>query len=114
MTNPLGDLIQVESLSHAARAILLTRIAHLLMVNARGTYEVGTENVLKPQLLRAYNELLHRVTGAIRDHILESEHCMPLDVVLDWMRAFGASHNMEAEMQWVVRQAISMPLPTEH
>ena len=114
MTNPLGDLIQVESLSHAARAILLTRIAHLLTVSARGTYEVGTENVLKPQLLRAYNELLHRVTGAIRDHILESKHCMPLDVVLDWMRAFGASHNMEAEMQWVVRQAISMPLPTEH
>jgi hypothetical protein len=113
-TNPLRDLIQVESLSNAARVIFLARVAHLLTVSARGTYEVGTENILKPQLLRAYNELLHRVTGAIRDHLLESKHCTPLEAVLDGMLALGTSHNAEAEMLWVVRQAASMPFPTEH
>jgi hypothetical protein len=64
MTNPLKDLIQADLMSQAARTILLSRIPSLLTVCARGTYEVGNDNVIKPQLLRAYSELLHRVTGA--------------------------------------------------
>lgn len=68
-------------MSRAARTSLLSRIAHLLTVSARGTYEAGTENVLKPHLLRAYNAVLHRVTAAIRDHLQESEHCMPPEAV---------------------------------
>lgn len=34
--------------------------------DAKRTAEVGTENVLEPQILRAYNELLHRVTGSVK------------------------------------------------
>jgi len=105
MTDPLCNLIHGESLSHAARTILPTRIAHLLTVSARGTYEVGTENIRKPQLLRGYNELLHRVTAAIRDHILEAKHCLPMEAVLDEMLALGKNFALEAEMVWVVRQA---------
>jgi hypothetical protein len=65
-------------------------------------------------MLRAYNELLHRATGAIRDHLLESEHRMPLETVLDGMLALGESYNIEAEMLWLARQAGSPPLLTEH
>jgi hypothetical protein len=83
-------------------------------VSARGNYEVGTENIIKQQLLRAYNELLHRITGAIRDHIQESEHCMPLETVLNMMLALGTEHHVQAEMLWVVQQAQTTPLPTEH
>ena len=59
----------MELLTNAAKAVLLLRIAHELTVCARDTYEVGTENVLQPQVLRAYNELLHRVTASARDHV---------------------------------------------
>lgn len=114
MTNPLHDLIQVGSLSQTGRTLLLTRIAHLLTVSARGTYEVGTENIVKPQLLRAYNELLHRVTGAVRDNILGSKYRMPLEAVLEEMLAFGKEHDLASEMMWVVKQATFTPLPTEH
>jgi hypothetical protein len=113
MRNPMYELLGVESLSQTARTILPTRIAHLLTVSARGTYEVGTENVTKPQVLRAYNEVLHRATGAIRDHLLESEHRMPLEAVVDGLLALGSSYNLEAEMLWVARQAGSGPLLTE-
>lgn len=91
MTNPLRDLIQAELLSQAAQTILLSRIAHLLTVCARGAYEVGSDNVMKPHMLCAFNELLHRETGAIRDHLLESAHCIPLEAVLDGMFAFGVT-----------------------
>lgn len=114
MATPYSELLQVELLSHSARIVLLTRIAHLLTVSARGTYEVGTENVIKPQLLRAYNELLHRVTAAIRDHIMETKHRMSFEAVLKQMFDFGVEFSAEDEVTWVVRQAVSMPLPTEH
>jgi hypothetical protein len=61
--------LNIESLSNIAKAELLARIAHRLTVVARDAYEVGTANVLEPQVLRACNELLHRVTGAVSDHL---------------------------------------------
>jgi hypothetical protein len=40
------EVLNIESLSPAAKAALLARIAHTLTVCARDTYEVGTENAL--------------------------------------------------------------------
>ena len=61
--------LNVESLSNQAKTVLLTRLANVLTICARDTYEVGTERVLQPEVLRSYNELLHRVIGAARDHL---------------------------------------------
>src|SRR5215472_9237066 len=61
-----------ESLPANVKAVLLARLANELTICARDTYEVGTERVLQPEVLRAYNELLHRVTVAARDHLLRS------------------------------------------
>jgi hypothetical protein len=57
--------LNLESLSYEAKTAFLARMAHTLTICARGTYEIGTDNVLNPQILRAYNELLHQVTGSI-------------------------------------------------
>jgi hypothetical protein len=57
--------LDLESLSYDAKTALLARIAHTPTICARDTYEIGTENVLNPQSVRAYNELLHPVTGSI-------------------------------------------------
>lgn len=113
MPEAFQNLLRGTPLSHTARTLLLARIAHLLTVSARGTYEVGTENILKPSLLRSYNELLHRVTAALRDHV-NGDDGMPLEAVLEMMAALGKEHNITAEMQWVLKQAQSLPLPTEH
>lgn len=113
MPEALQKLLCGKPLSHSAKTLLLARIAHWLTVSARGTYEVGTENILKPRLLRAYNELLHRVTGAVRDHV-NGDAGMPLEAVLEMMAAVGKEHNITPEMHWVLKQAQSPPLPTEH
>ena len=65
--------LNVESMSNHAKTVLLASLDSTLTICARNTYEVGTDRVVQPELLRAYNELLHRVTGAVRDHLLESK-----------------------------------------
>ena len=72
-----------------------------LTICARETYEVGTDRVVQPELLRAYNELLHRVTSAVTAHILGGEGYSP-DDILEILQAFGNSNGRTGEMQWAL------------
>ena len=94
-----GMAMNTQSLSDSARISLLARIAHSLTICARDTYEVGTDNILEPQVLRSYNELLHRVTGAVVSHVLGREG-YSLESILEMIQAFGARHNRVEEMNW--------------
>jgi hypothetical protein len=97
--------LNIESLSPAAKIALLARIAHTLTVCARDTYEVGTDNVLDPQTLRAYNELLHRVTDSVVSHLSGSQGRSPESVV-EMVRSFGIRYNRPGEMDWALQNAL--------
>jgi hypothetical protein len=97
--------LNVESLSNREKALLLARLANTLTICARNTYEVGTDRVTQPELLRAYNELLHRVTGAVRDHLLETKG-YSLSAILEMLRAFGEQNERTEEMRWALENAI--------
>ena len=101
--------LNVASLSNHERTIILARLANELTICARYTYEVGTEGVLQPGILRAYNELLHRVTGAVRDHLLGSEG-YSLEGILEMMRVFGEKNQRNTEIKWALEQAARRPL----
>jgi hypothetical protein len=96
--------LNVASLSNHERTIVLARLANTLTICARDTYEVGTDRVVQPELLRAYNELLHRVTGATIDHLLGNEG-YPLEVILEMMREFGDRNGRSGEMRWALQEA---------
>jgi len=96
--------LNVEALSNHDKAVLLIRLASALTICARHTYEVGTDQVTQPELLRAYNELLHRVTGAARDHILERKG-YSLATILEMVETFGSEHRSAGEMRWALEQA---------
>jgi hypothetical protein len=110
-------LVPIEDIEHYAEAInflsnasnLLARLANALTICARDTYEVGSEVVLQPGVLRAYNELLHRVTGAVRDHLLGSE-AYSLEDILEMMRVFGEKNQRTTEIKWALEQATKNPL----
>jgi hypothetical protein len=104
--------VDINSLSRSARMVLLARIAHALTVCARSTYEVGTDSVSEPKVLRAYNELLHRVTASVRDHML-GEGGMPLEEVIQMMEAFGVEQNRVEEIKWALKMVHTLPLPAE-
>ena len=85
--------LETESWPLSQRIIFLAYLAHELTVSARMTYEPGTENVTAPQLLRAFNEVQHHVTGALRDHILQ-KNGVPLSTLLEGVRSFGLNHEI--------------------
>jgi hypothetical protein len=97
--------MNTKSLSHAERTAVLARLAHELTICARATYEAGTENVLEPQVLRYYNELLHRVTAAVRDHVMGTDD-FSLETILEMVREFGTRHRQCGEINFALNRAM--------
>jgi hypothetical protein len=101
--------LDIESLSNASKAVLSARLAHALTISARDTYEVGTDHVLEPEVLRGCNELLHRVCGSITDHLMAHQG-YPVEVILEMMREFGQKHNRVNAIKWTIDFASKKPL----
>jgi hypothetical protein len=101
--------INLESVPDSAETAVLTRIAHTLTICARDTHEVGTEHVLDPETLRAYNELLHRVTGSVVNP-LSSSPGQSLAVIVEMVHSFGIRHNRVREMDWALQNALQQAM----
>ena len=69
----LRALERYESLNKDQRVLWLSHLLFLVSMFARGTYEVGTESVDKPEELRRFNELLHRISSKQLDVILNKK-----------------------------------------
>lgn len=102
-------LFDTSSWSNADKAHFLAVLAHELTVSARGTYEVGTAGVSEPEMLREFNEIEHRVTGSLRDH-LRGNAGMPLNVVLQMLTAFGERCSRSKDMQYAISRAQELTL----
>ena len=69
----LRALERYESLNKDQRVLWLSRLLFLVSMFARDTYEVGAESVDKPEELRRFNELLHRISSKQLDVILNKK-----------------------------------------
>jgi hypothetical protein len=98
-----------EPLSNFSKAVLLARLAHALTISARDTYEGGTDHVLEPEVLRSYNELLHRVCDSVSDHLMDQKG-YSVEVILEMMREFGQKHNRVNAIKWTIELASKKPL----
>jgi|GEM_PF-3256142 len=47
---------------YSGQIVFLSKLLYIISMLARDTYEAGTNKVNQPQLLRRYNELLHRTS----------------------------------------------------
>ena len=97
--------INLESLSSTAQRAFLARLAHALAICARDTYEVGTENVLDSRTLRAYNELLLRVSGSVVSHLSGSKG-YSLQCIVEMIRSCGHDYGKASEMDWALQFAL--------
>lgn len=91
----------IESLSNTAKLAFLAHFAHALTICSRDTYEQGTDNVKEPHVLRSYNELLHRVTGAVVEHAMGTNG-RSVEAILEMALGFGARANRIREVDWAV------------
>jgi hypothetical protein len=99
-----GMPLSLESLSDDAKTAYLARVAHTLTICARDTYEFGTENVLNPETLRAYNELLHQIIGSVVSRLAGSQESV--DATIEIIRLFGIEQNRVEEMNWTLKYAL--------
>jgi hypothetical protein len=95
----------IESLSNSAKLAFLARFAHALTICGRDTYEQGTDDVKEPHVLRSYNELLHRVTGAVVHHAVGTDG-PSVEAILEMARDFGARVNRAKEVDWAVNLSL--------
>lgn len=84
--------------------LILTCLSNSLTVAARGTYEAGTENVLKPSVLRAYNEVQHRITAAIRDR-LKGKEAMSVNSILEMLDILGKKYGEVSNIDFFVKES---------
>lgn len=96
--------LDTSSWSNAQKARFLAVLAHELTVCARAAYEVGSTGVSNPVLLRAYNELQHRVTASLRDY-QRGKDGTPLSVVLEMLEDFIARHNRKDDVEYAISRA---------
>ena len=97
-------LLEPDNWTNAQKVKFLAVLAHELTVCARGTYEKGTARVLEPESLRAYNEVEHRVTGALRDYVRQAAG-MPLSVVMQMLHDFGCRHDRKNDVEFAISRA---------
>src|SRR5256885_16509032 len=79
--------VNYTSLSQHDKALFLAALAHDLTVAARDTYVPGTDAIANPMRLRAFNELLHRVSSHQRDILADAADRFPDDVFFEMLIA---------------------------
>ncbi len=96
--------LNLESLSDDAKTAYLARVAHALTICARDTYEFGTEDVLNPQTLRAYNELLHQVIGSVVSRLAGSQESV--EPTIEMIHLFGVEQDRVEEINWALKYSL--------
>jgi hypothetical protein len=92
------------------KARFLATLAHELTVVARAaTYVAQSEQISNPPLLRAFNELMHRVTAALRDCLTGTEG-IPASTIVEMTRGLGEDHGINTE--WAVARAHELTATT--
>jgi hypothetical protein len=82
MMNPTEATERYKRVDAMSQAMILVRLAHMMTIAARESYEIGTEGVRDPIALRRSNEVMHRVTGQIRALLEGDERRFPDEVII--------------------------------
>lgn len=82
LMNPTDATDRFKRVDAMSQAMILVRLAHMMTIAARESYEIGTDGVRDPIALRRSNEVMHRVTGQIRALLEGDERRFPDEVML--------------------------------
>jgi hypothetical protein len=86
------------------QAKFLALFSHNLTVSARISYEVGTENITNPRLIREINEIQHRVSMQIYLLLDNNSEPYPDDVLMQIILEHSENKELEAEVMWAFEQ----------
>ncbi len=96
------EAIEIFSdLSNDEKANFLARLAFELTIAAREAYEVGTEDLTNPKLMRSINEIQHRILSQLSAILRKDENRYPDETF--WQIVFDYNPTIE---KIVVRVAV--------
>ena len=75
----------MAALAASEKALFLAALGHSLTVAARGTYEVGTVGLTRPDHLRRINEIQHRVLACLREALSGSSNASFERSIAGWV-----------------------------
>ncbi len=111
---PLHDLRSTYlALTRNSRLLFLVDLAWELTVHARGTYVAGTEEVAKPQKLRTFNEIQHRVLGHLRHLMYDQDQRYPEPEFFDVICAAADEVGMDGHIAKILLRNASPTSPAQ-
>jgi hypothetical protein len=110
------ELAFYRSLSASQQQRFLALLAHELTILARGAYSVGGDGIDEPSVIRAINEMQHRLIATLAKHLEGDQERLPDDVLFNGLahsarvsgfdRQFAFALNVASER---IRQANRRP-----
>jgi hypothetical protein len=89
--------------SAAEKQHFLTAFIENMTIEVRDAYQLDPE----PQAakLKAWNELLHRVVGNLREALRNSSNCFPDDVLFAMIRDTAPDEPFRSQIEWAIQNA---------
>jgi hypothetical protein len=103
--------IDVDAWPADQKARFLAALAHELTIFARAAYVPQSEELSNPALLRAFNELMHRVTDALRD-CLTGRAGIPVSAIIEMTRGLGERRGVMRDMERAISRAHELTATT--
>ncbi|HEX8735637.1 MAG TPA: hypothetical protein VF721_09965 [Pyrinomonadaceae bacterium] len=85
-----------SNLSNQERVEFLVRLGHELTIEARDSYEIGTENISNQSKIRRINEIQHRIFLEILALVKRNEKSYPDDVLMRMILEHREDKSFEA------------------
>jgi hypothetical protein len=95
----------LEGMAPLEQARFLAILGHWLTVVSRGAYVVQSNEVRDPRLLRALNEIHHRIYAQIKGFLSRRSSTFPADVMASWLAGEGEGLEVQQACLWAFKEA---------
>jgi hypothetical protein len=89
--------------SAAEKQHFLTAFIENMTIAVRDAYQLDPE--AQATKLKAWNELLHRIVGNLREALRNSTNCFPDEVLFAMIRDTASDEPFRSQIEWAVRDA---------
>ncbi len=94
------ELSKYTSMMQSQKIVWLSKLIFFISMFARDTYQIGTVQVDKPEELRLYNELVHRISSFLLELETEEPGCIPEDQFFSML--FDAIEELNLDVSTVI------------
>jgi hypothetical protein len=96
----------LRAMSSAEQALFLCTLGHTLTIVGREAYEFQGPEVTSPKLLRALNEVHHRIYSQTRSLLAGGTQAFAADTLASWLAAEERSPELQSAFLWAFEESL--------